>query len=294
LGTLFQILVSVGCTWLIGLAFDWPLPRSILLGFVISLGSTAVVLKVLQERQELDTEVGQDVTGVLLVQDLALVPMLIIINLLGGEAPGPSEVALQIVGGLGLVGLIAWLTIKGTFRLPFARLLRGDPELEVFAAFLLCFGLALVTGLLGLSAAVGAFVAGIVVTAARETHWVHERLESFRVVFVALFFVSVGMLVDLAYVGENWGVILLLVLAAMLTNTFINAGVMRVLGLTWRRSLYAGALLSQIGEFSFVLAAVGLQSGMITTVGYQTAVAVIALTLLVSPFWFSAAKRLFI
>ena len=89
LGTIAQILVSVGCAMLIGIAFDWPMPRSVLLGFVISLSSTEVVLRVLQDRQELDTEVGQDVTGVLLVQDVALVPMLTIINLLGGLRPSP-------------------------------------------------------------------------------------------------------------------------------------------------------------------------------------------------------------
>ncbi len=292
-GTLIQILTSVGCAWGIGFAFNWPLSLSILFGFVISLSSTAVVLKVLQDRKELDTEVGQNVTAVLLVQDLALVPMLIIINALSGREPTLQELSLQIAGGAGLLGLLVWLTWKGTFNFPFARFMRGDHELEVFVSFLACFALAALTGMLGLSAAVGAFIAGIVITAAQETKWIHARLESFRVIFIALFFVSIGMLVDIAFVARHWAVIMLLALAAILTNTLINAGALRMLGLNCKTSLYAAALLSQIGEFSFVLAAVGLEAGIINQVSYQMAVAVIALTLLVSPVWFSAARILF-
>lgn len=294
LGTLIQIAVSVGCAYAIGAAFDWSPSLSVLLGFVMSLSSTAVVLKVLQDRGELDTEVGQDVTGVLLVQDLALVPMLIVINLLGGETPGTAELVGQAFGGLAIIALLGWLTVKGTFTLPLARFFRGDHELEVFSAFLFGFALATLTGFLGLSAAVGAFVAGIVVTAAQETSWIHTRLEPFRVVFVALFFVSIGMLVDLDFVVDNWLVVVLLALAVITTNTLINGGILKLLGLSWQRSMYAAAILSQIGEFSFVLAAVGLQTGTINQAGYQMVVAVIALTLLVSPFWFSAAKHVFV
>ncbi len=292
LGTLTQILISVACTYGIGMLLDWPLSRSILLGFVISLSSTAVVLKVLQDRKELDSEVGQDVTAVLLVQDLALVPMLIVVNFLGGTAPTVGEISLQLIGGLAILGLLAWLTVKRTFQLSITRFFRGDHELEVFSAFLFGFSLATLTGYIGLSAAVGAFVAGIVVTAAQETSWIHTRLEPFRVVFVALFFVSIGMLVDLNFVAQNALVIALLALAAIATNTLINGGIFRLLGLSWSHSFYAAAILSQIGEFSFVLAAVGLKAGMITVIGYQLAVAVIALTLLISPLWFSIAKRL--
>lgn len=294
IGTLLQILVSVLVVWGIGLWLDWPTSRSVLLGFVISLSSTAVVLKVLQDRGELDSETGQDVTGILLVQDLALVPMFIVINVMGGAKPSVSEIGLQIVGGLGLIGLLVWLVRSGPIKLPFARFIHEDSEEQVFAALVICFGLSTLTGLLSLSAAVGAFVAGIVVTAARETNWVHVKLEPFRVVFVALFFVSVGMLVDLSFLGENLGVILILAAAALITNGIVNTLILRTIGLPTRRAVYGGVILSQIGEFSFVLAAIGLSAGMISDNTYQTSIAVIVLTLLASPLLISSARGLLV
>jgi CPA2 family monovalent cation:H+ antiporter-2 len=162
----------------------------------------------------------------------------------------------------------------------------------VFTALVLCFGLALITALLGLSTALGAFVAGILVGAAPDTEWVKQTLAPFRVVFVALFFVSVGMLVDLGFVRDEWPVVLLLVALVVVTKTLINAGVLRLLRDPWRQSFYAGALLAQIGEFSFVLAAVGLQAGLLEAFGYQLAVAVISLSLLASPPWIRLVRAL--
>ena len=126
---------------------------------------------------------------------------------------------------------------------------------------------------------------------ARETQWVHSSLEPFRVIFVALFFVSVGMLVDINFIKLHWQTIVLLVLAVVITNTVINAITIRFLGDSWPDSLYSGALLSQIGEFSFVLAAVGLQSKLITNYAYQMTVAIIVLSLILSPAWIRLAKR---
>ena len=292
IGTLFQILVSIGCVWILGQWLDWPLARSILVGFVISLSSTAVVLKILQDWGELESKVGQDVLGVLLVQDLAIIPMLIIIGFMGGDAPTFGAIVLEIIGGTAILGLFVWLIVKETIHLPLGSWLKNDHEMQVFAAFIICFGLALFTGLMGLSTALGAFVAGMLVATARETQWVHHSLEPFRVVFVTLFFVSIGMLVDLRFLLEQWLLIVVLVVAVYLTNTLMNAVILRFLRDNWCASLYAGALLSQIGEFSFVLAAVGLQAGIITHYGYQVVIEVIAISLLLSPFWIMLFKKL--
>ena len=290
IGTLFQILVSVGIVWLVGSRLGWPLERSILLGFVISLSSTAVVFKILEEWKEMDTRVGQNAIAVLLVQDLAIVPMLITLRFLGGETIDRGALLLQTLGGAAAIGAIVWLIVKVGVRLPFGGLIRRDHELQVFAALILCLGLALLTGLAGLSTALGAFVAGLVVSSARETHWVHTSLEPFRVVFLALFFVSVGMLIDLPFLRQHWLVAALLIAVVLLLNTVINTVILRLLGDTWRESLYTGGLLSQIGEFSFLLGAVGFQSGIITEYAYQMTIAIIALTLLFSPAWIHLIK----
>jgi CPA2 family monovalent cation:H+ antiporter-2 len=176
--------------------------------------------------------------------------------------------------------------------MPFGQLLRKDNELQVFSAFMLCFGLAFITGIFNLSAALGAFVAGILISVAKETNWVYERLEPFYVVFVALFFVSIGMLVDLNFLRDNLFLALSLVVISVFINTAVNAVIMRFLGENWRNSLYGAALLSQIGEFSFVLAGVGISAAIITEFSYQMTIVVISLTLLLSPLWILFIKRI--
>lgn len=285
IGTLFQIIASVGLIALIGWWLEWPTARIVLLGFVISLSSTAVVLNMLQERGELKARVGQDALAILLAQDLAIIPMLIIIGMMGGAKLETHTIWLQVIGGIGALGILFWLTRGRRFHLPFAKYLRADHELQVFAALAICLGLALVSGLLQLSTALGAFMAGMMVGAARETDWIHHRLEPFRIIFVAVFFISIGMLVNLDFVVEHLGNIALIVIAVFLSNTFINVITFKLLGDDWPHSLYAGAILAQIGEFSFVLAAVAFKSGLVTDYAYQTTVAVIALTLLLCPFW---------
>jgi monovalent cation:H+ antiporter-2, CPA2 family len=292
IGTFLQILISVAAVWLISTKLGWTLERIILLGFVISLSSTAVVLKILQDRKELSTKIGQNILSILLMQDIALVPMLIIISFVGGEAISKGEIGLQIVGGIAILVLFAWLLKKDTIKLPFGKILKKDHEIQVFSAFTICFGIAMITALTGLSAALGAFIAGIIVSAAKETKWVHDSLHSFYIIFVALFFISIGMLIDVNFLIEHIKVILLLVIAVFLTNTFINALILKFLGDTWKESLYSGALLSQIGEFSFILATVGFQSAIINQFTYQTTIVIIALTLLLSPFWIYLIKSM--
>lgn len=285
LGTLLQILISTGCVWLIGTLLDWSLPRIILLGFVISLSSTAVVLKLMKDRGELGSRSGENVLLILLAQDFAVVPMLIIVALLSGTEPETIDIVKQVIGGALMLGIAGYVMTREHITIPFLHQIRQDHELQVFAALLICFGLAFITGILGMSAALGAFVAGMVVASAKETEWVHHSLEPLRVVFVALLFVSIGMLVDTQFFRTYWIQILALVAGVLLTNTFINAGILRSLGSHWRDSLYSGALLAQIGEFSFVLASVGLQANIIQGFAYQMTIAVIAVSLLLSPSW---------
>lgn len=291
LGTLLQIIISVGCVWPLGAFLNWPTERIVLIGFVISLSSTAVVLKLLQDWKEFETRVGQNVLAILLMQDLAVIPMLIILSLMGDAEHTTSNIWLQLAGAAVLVVIVGFIAVKETIHLPLSKIIGNDQEMLVFAGLSICLGLALLTGLAGLSTALGAFVAGMLIGAANETRWVHHSLESFRVVFVALFFVSIGMLVDLAFIRANWLLITTLVILVILTNTFINGFILRLLGENWRDSLYAGTLLSQIGEFSFILAAIGIQAHIISSYGYQITIAVISISLLFSPVWIMLAKR---
>ena len=292
IGTLLQIAISVGCVWPLGLFLDWPIDRIILIGFVISLSSTAVVLKLLQDWKEFESRVGQNVLVILLAQDLAIIPMLIILSMMGDSQADTGNIWLQAIAAVSMIIIVGYIAIKETIHLPLSKVLGNDHEMQVFAALCICLGLSLLTGLAGLSTALGAFVAGMIIGAAKETHWVHHSLESFRVIFIALFFVSIGMLVDINFIKDHWYQVSALVLLVIITNTFINGTILRMLGENWRDSLYAGTLLSQIGEFSFVLAAVGIQAHIITDYGYQMTVAVISISLLISPPWIMLTRRI--
>lgn len=291
-GVVLQVLATVAAVWAIGAFFSWNLSQILIVGFVVSLSSTAVVLKLLKDWNELGTQTGQNVLVLLLAQDMVLVPMIIAINVMGGDKPATAELVAQLIGAVILIGIAAWVFTREHVRLPFASRLRADHELQIFAALMLCFGLALISGELGLSTALGAFVAGLVVSSARETDWVVESLEPFRIVFVAVFFVSVGMLIDVDYVRENVFLLALLVAVVVLVNTLLNAAILRLLGSSWRRATYAGALLSQIGEFSFILAALAHTERMIPDDDYRMIVAVIAISLMLSPAWIGLCKAL--
>ncbi|WP_051748931.1 cation:proton antiporter [Nevskia soli] len=291
IGTAVQIGASVGAIWLLGWWLGWDHSRIILLGFVVSLSSTALVLNYLRETGQTEAKIGKDALGVLLAQDLAVIPMLIVIDFFGNDGISGKTIALQLVGGTLALALLSWIVWGKNLRLPFSEKLRGDRELQIFVAFALCLGFALLAEGFELSASLGAFLAGMLVGAARETEWVADRMEPFRVVFVAVFFVSVGLLVSLDFVVEHAMLVGFIAVAVLLGNTVINALIFHALGDPWRYSIYAGAHLAQIGEFSFVLAAVGVQSGLITNFEYQLVIAVISATLLLSPAWIGLIGR---
>lgn len=292
IGTLLQILFSVGLVWLVGQWLNWTTGRILMLGFVISLSSTAVILKILKDWGELETPVGQDTLGILLVQDITVVPMLIILDRFGSGEASEGNPWLQLGGGVLVVAFLAFLAAREEIRIPWLKWLKRDHELQLFGALAICFGIALLTGLMGLSSALGAFLGGMVIGVAKETQWVSHSLEPFRVVLVAMFFVSVGMMVNLHFLVENSWLIILLVAIVLILNTVINGIVLRLLGAPWKETLYTGALLAQIGEFSFVLAAVGINRHTITDYGYQLVISIIAVTLLLSPAWILAVRKL--
>jgi CPA2 family monovalent cation:H+ antiporter-2 len=286
LGTLLQILLSLGLVAALALALDWPLARAVLIGFVISLSSTAVAVSMLSVWGHLDTKLGLDVLGILIVQDLAVAPMLLTLGFLSRAGGGvEGHIARPILGVLLILVFSVWLLRRERISLPFGDRLRGDHELQVFAAAFICTSSALVTVFFELSTALGALIAGVIVASADEIEWVSRSLEPFRVMLVALFFVSMGLLLDLHFVAANVGLLSVLIGGLFLTNTFVNAGIVRLFGRRWPHALFAGAILAQAGAFSFVLAAIGFEGGLISDYGYQLTVAVIAGSLLLSPLW---------
>lgn len=286
LGTIFQIAASVAAVAVIGMFFKWDLNRIIVLGFVISLSSTAVVIKLLKDTNELDTDVGQSVVGILLTQDVVVIPMILILQFLSKPELSLVTISKQAIGFSLFLASIIWVSRRTEkISVPFGKILFSDHEIQVFISLLLCFGSATIFSLMELPTALGAFAAGIAVAVLKHTEWVHDHLTPFRVVFISLFFVSVGMQLDLTFLKENWLEVFALVIGVLATNTIISGLIFKVLGMSWSQSLYAAALLSQIGEFSFVLAAIGYHSGFISQYGFNLAMCTIVVSLVLTVIW---------
>ncbi len=290
--TVFQLVLSVVVMVVLGGILSWELRRILLLGFIISLTSTAVILKLLDEWKLADSRMGSYVSTTTIMQDLTIIPMMIILTFLSTDGVSVERSVIQIASGIALMGLIAFLMTRKQIHLPVVSHLGKDRELQVFVALGLLCGCAILTALVGLSTSLGAFLAGILVAKSKETHWVHASLSSFRVVFVALFFVSIGLLLDIEFLRENAWLVGFLLLVVYTINTLITVAILRFIHIPWRDSLIAAALLAQVGELSFVLVAFGLDSSIITSFSYQVTIAVITLSLLFSPVWILAVKLL--
>ncbi len=288
LGTLAQMALSVAACSLASWLFGWPWQAGLLFGFIISMSSTAVVLTMLKDSGELNTPFGQNALGVLLMQDMAIVPIMIILGMLGEGEVSMQQVAVQVIGGIVLVALAFWLMNRPGWHIPDSLKLTLDRK--IMMGLLLCFSSAALTSWIGLSAPFGAFLAGMILNASDQHEWVEEHLRSLYVVFVAIFFMSVGMLVDIPFILGNMGFVALVTLAVFVLNSGINALVLRTLGETWKMALLTGGLLSQIGELSFLLASLGVSIGLLDVAGHQMAIAVIALSLMLSPFWMLAVR----
>ena len=292
-GTLLQVGGAIVVMLLLSLVFGWSVEIAMLLGFVIALSSTAVVIKMLADIGELDSEVGRVTIAILIAQDLAVVPMMLILNGMASEGGFGASDLLPIAFAVGfLVLFVRFLGRRDPVRLPFGRWIVGDHDLTPLAALAPCFAAAAISGLLGLSAAYGAFLAGLFIGASTDRQAIIEATRPIQSVLLMVFFLSIGLLIDLAYIWHNLGAVLVLLLVITLGKTTMNVGILRLLGEPWPRAFLTGVVLGQIGEFSFVLAALGLGNGLIEQDGHRLVVTVIALSLVISPLWIDVARRL--
>ncbi len=276
---------------ILGAVFDWPINRSILLGFAVALSSTAVALKILEEMNLRDTKIGQSSVGILVGQDLAFIPMVLIIGALNtGEGFNYDGIFRLVAAVLLLAGVMVLLTKKpkvfdfvwSKFESIKADAMRGQVAITALA---FCFSAAAIAGFLGISAAYGAFLAGILLGHTMKSHELEEHTKPIFDVTIMVFFLSIGLLIDLKFLWENLAATLMLLFFAMFLKTVVNYHVLRWQGMDKDDAYITGAALAQIGEFSFILAAIGLGAGTIQHEGYKFVVAIISLSLLATPMW---------
>lgn len=292
IGTFLQVLISILIILGIGFIFGWQIQRVVLLGFVIALSSSAVIIRLLEEQKLIHTKIGQNVLSILLTQDMIIVPMLIITSFMGGEEISTTNIVLMVTGGFLFLGLLAYIYKTRKVVLPYSKLIWEDHELQVFLAVIFCFGGALVTSVFGLSPALGAFAGGLYLHGSSATRWIHDTLHAFRVIFVAVFFASIGLQLDFAFIWENFKQIFIVLLAVYLTNHLVNTLILRFFKNSWVNAILGGAYLAQIGELSFLLASTSFYLDIIGEFEYKFTISLISLTLLISPFWIEATNKI--
>lgn len=282
-GGSIQTFATLGLVAAAALAAGLPWPAALVLGFVAAPSSTAIVLKLYRDRRELESPQGRTALGILLFQDVMLVPMLVALPLIAARGGRPLDQLLRL-GGAAVVGVLAFALARRVLPRLLERVARTRVrEVFLFGALFACLGLALLTERLGFSLALGAFVAGLLVAESDYRSQVVADVEPFRDLFASVFFVSIGMLVDLDAGLERLPEIaaFVAVLVAIKVTTALVA--VRAVGFTARIAALVALGLAQIGEFSFVVAAAARALGLIDAELHSVVIAAAALTLLATP-----------
>ena len=268
----------------IALAAGFDRGQAVLLGFVMALSSTAIVLKLYADRGESDTPQGRGILGILLFQDLLIVPMIVLVPMLAGEV-GTSAKDLAVRFGGSLLAIVTILIVARRFTPPlFDRIASARfREPFVLGSLTICLALAWLTHSFGFSTALGAFVAGLLVSETEYAHQAMADIGPFRDLFVSIFFISIGMLVDLGYALDHLPTILAVALAVIVIKSLIAGGAVAAVGRPHRTRFLVGMGLAQVGEFSFLLIEVGRSHGLLAGDIYQLLLASIVLTMLATP-----------
>jgi glutathione-regulated potassium-efflux system protein KefB len=282
---LLQVMLCVAVLGLVGVALGYPYAGSLVAGAGFTLTSTAIVMQMLQERNDISAPKGQRIVSILLLEDLAIVPLLALVAFL---APGGEEVTLldRLTGvGIGLAAIAA-LVVAGIYLLnPMFRLLAASRAREVMtaAALLVVLGSALWMQLGGLSTAMGAFLAGVLLSESSFRHQLEADVEPFRGILLGLFFLAVGMALDLSVIADNWQLIAISVTSLMVLKSAIIYGVARVNKASHAEALERTVLMAQGGEFAFVLYSAAFAVGLLNAENNAILNAIVIVSMVLTP-----------
>lgn len=293
LGGFMQVILTAGAFYLASEVYGLGWEEAVFIGFLMALSSSALVLKLLQERSELTSNYGKTVLGILIFQDILLVPLLLFTNLMGeGTDHLMKDILMLSLKALGILVLVyagnKWLLPKLLHIIAMSR----SQELFMMSIFLICLAIALLTSELGMSLAFGAFLAGLMISESEYSHNAFSNLIPFKDTFTSFFFVSIGMLLDVNFVIQNYPLVIFSVLLVLVVKTIIAGGTGFVLGHTFRGTVMVGLALSQVGEFSFILAKIGMDYSIISDFYYQLFLSVAVLTMSFTPFLMKGSHAL--
>jgi CPA2 family monovalent cation:H+ antiporter-2 len=289
-GGSIQMFGTIAVVAVVALMAGLPMNHAVLWGALIALSSTAIILKIYADRGELDSPQGRVVVAILLFQDLCVVPLMVLLPLLAGVQQGPMAVVRAIGVTIGVTG---GLILAGRYVVP--SLLQRVTNLrnqEIFTLCVLAIGLgaAFLTSRFGLSLALGAFLAGLVVSESEYGLQALSDVLPFRDTFSGIFFTSIGMLLDVRFFMEHVLVVLAVALGAIVLKAVAGYGVVRFVRRSARTGIIAGLGLAQVGEFSFVLASVASTLNLLEGGEYQVFLGAAIITMLAAPFLVQGAE----
>lgn len=282
---LAQILISAIAIGLTASALDTETHTAILLGLCLALSSTAIVMQLLSEQMRLGSQAGRTAFGVLLMQDLAVVPILFYVGLLGSDIEGSFWTAVSLSIGEALLAIAAIFLIGRLVVRPVLRFAGSSGSREMFMASVLLFilGTSALTAEVGLSMALGAFLAGLLFSGTEYRHQVNSDIEPFKGLLLALFFISVGMRLDLMAIWTDLGAIALAAITLVVGKAVILVLLARGFGRSWGVATETGILLGEGGEFALVAVTAALSMGVIAPGLSQFVIFVVVLTMLATP-----------
>lgn len=274
----------------IGTFLGRPLGEAIFLGFLLSLSSTTIVMRILEERMETNTPHGRLILGTLIFQDVAVVPMMLLIPVLSGTDSLIDPSFLYLLGkGVLILFVVFFAAARIVPKLLDYVARTGSRELFLLSVLVIGFSVAWLASSLGLSLSLGAFLAGLIIAESEYSNRAIGDILPFRDIFTSFFFVSVGMLLNIGFVAEQPFLILLAAVGVFLLKAAIVGGTAVVVGMPLRTVVLSALALSQVGEFSFILAKAGTDSGIGNDYYYQLFLAVTVLTMALTPSLIEAA-----
>ncbi|RYD77530.1 MAG: potassium transporter KefB [Sphingobacteriales bacterium] len=293
LGGTLQVFLTLGATALLSMMFGLTAAEGAFMGFLICLSSTAIALKILQQRDEISSPHGRTALAILIFQDIIVVPMMLVTPILAGQESNLTGAILMLLAkGAGIILFTFVLAQYVMPRLLFQVARMRSQEIFLISIIVICFAIAGFTSSLGLSLSLGAFLAGLIISKSEYSHQALSSVMPFRDIFTSLFFISIGMLLDTDVMLQRPFEIVLITLGILLLKAFFAGSATFFLGYPLRTVILVGLSLSQVGEFSFVLSKVGLDSNLLSQSNYQLFLAVSILTMAISPFLVPISHKL--
>jgi CPA2 family monovalent cation:H+ antiporter-2 len=265
----------------------------VVIGFMLSISSTAVAMKMIEDSDEKDTPAGRLSVAILVAQDLAVVPLLLITNTLGGALTAKALIGVGTKLALAFALLAAFIYVLNrikSFRFPASEYLLKNFDVGTLGVLGICFASAAASGLMGLSPALGAFLGGLAVGHSTLRRGAVAMAQPVQSILLFVFFLSVGLLIDLNYLIQQVWVIAAALVVVTGGKTVLNFILLTLAGKNFDTAFAASLFLSPVGEFSFVIAGAGLTAGALSPAGHKLAIAVIAMSLLASPIFFLLAR----